>query len=74
MKTQDTTLAKALDILAREIHSEDGVANACIAEGAQRIRELSLERNHLRAELAVIVRCGDHNSHEIALAALEKRP
>ena len=39
MKTDDNTLADALDILARDIQSDDGVANACIAEAAQRIRE-----------------------------------
>ena len=29
-----------MDILAREIHCEDGVATAAIAEAADRIREL----------------------------------
>lgn len=35
------SLIKALRILARDIQSEDGVANAVIAEAAQRIQELS---------------------------------
>ncbi len=33
-------LADALDILARDIQSDDGVANAAIQEAAQRLREL----------------------------------
>lgn len=44
MKRTDTqTLIKALHILADEIVSEDGVANACIREGADRIQELDNE-------------------------------
>lgn len=39
-KSSDAVLIKALQILARDIQSEDGVANAAIAEGAQRIEEL----------------------------------
>ncbi len=37
MKTDDKTLIEALRILAREIQSDDGVANACIAEAADRL-------------------------------------
>jgi hypothetical protein len=44
------TIIAALDILARDIHSEDGAANAAIAEGAQRLRELSAEVEALRSE------------------------
>lgn len=40
MKTETKKLAEALDVLAREIQSEDGVANAAIQEAAQRLREL----------------------------------
>jgi hypothetical protein len=40
MRTNTAKLADALDVLAREIHSDDGVANAAIAEAAQRLREL----------------------------------
>jgi hypothetical protein len=40
MKTNDQTLIEALRILANDIQSDDGVANACIAEGANRLREL----------------------------------
>ena len=41
MKTNNKTLIHALRILARDIQSKDGIANACIAEGADRIEELS---------------------------------
>lgn len=37
------TLIKALRILAEDIQSDDGVANACIAEAADRLEELSNE-------------------------------
>jgi hypothetical protein len=40
MRTPDETLIKALYILSEDIYSEDGVANACILEGATRLREL----------------------------------
>jgi hypothetical protein len=40
MKTDTETLANALDTLAHDIQSSDGVANAVIAEAAQRLREL----------------------------------
>jgi hypothetical protein len=40
MRTKDKTLINALWILSEDIQSNDGVANACIAEGALRISEL----------------------------------
>ena len=40
-RTDDATLADALDILARDIVCEDGVATECLREAAARIRELS---------------------------------
>ena len=40
MKTDTNTLIAALRILARDIHSEDGVANAAISEAADRLEEL----------------------------------
>jgi hypothetical protein len=41
MKTDDQTLIAALRILARDIISSDGVANATIAEAAERLEELT---------------------------------
>ena len=40
MKTELSTLASALEVLAGSIQSDDGVANAAIQEAAQRLREL----------------------------------
>lgn len=39
-RSSTATLIKALQILSRDIQSEDGVANATIAEAAERLREL----------------------------------
>ena len=50
MKTNNKTLIHALRILARDIQSEDGIANACIAEGADRIEELVEEIETLRTQ------------------------
>ena len=38
---QDQTLIDALKILANDIQSDDGVANACIYEASQRLEELT---------------------------------
>lgn len=40
-KTQTPILIGALRILARDIQTDDGVANSCIYEGAQRIEDLT---------------------------------
>ena len=39
-RSSTTTLIAALEVLARDIQSEDGVANAAIAEAAHRLYEL----------------------------------
>jgi len=41
-KTDTPTLIKAMRILARDIQSGDGVANAAIAEAADRLEEQSV--------------------------------
>jgi len=43
MKTSTETLIEALRILAKDIQSDDGVANAVIAEAADRLEELLAE-------------------------------
>jgi len=43
MRTSTEILVESLNILANHIQSEDGVANAAIAEGALRIEELNKE-------------------------------
>jgi len=51
MKTNNKTLIEALRILARDIQSSDGIANACIAEGADRIEEQDKEIKTLRRSI-----------------------
>jgi hypothetical protein len=51
MKTDTATIASAMDILARDIESGDGVANAAIREAAGRLRELERERDEVRHEI-----------------------
>jgi hypothetical protein len=41
MRSSTPTLIAALRILANDIQSEDGVANAAIAEAADRLQELN---------------------------------
>jgi len=43
-RTPDATLIEAVRILAIDIQTEDGVANACLLEAAQRLAELVEER------------------------------
>ena len=51
MRTDTATLIRAMRILARDIQSGDGVANAAIAEAADRMEELAFAlREHLREE------------------------
>jgi hypothetical protein len=59
MKTSDETLISAMRILARDIQSEDGIANAAILEAADRLEELtkpaSAERGSVRAEFEAFI-------------------
>ena len=48
MKTDTKTLIKALRILAEDIESGDGVANACIAEAADRLEEQYKVMQHMQ--------------------------
>jgi hypothetical protein len=57
MKQTDTdTLVQALRILARDIESEDGVANETIREAADRIETLEEECKRLRGRKCA--KCG----------------
>jgi hypothetical protein len=51
MKTKSKTLIKALRILSEDVQSDDGVANACIAEAADRIEELEAKITELNVKL-----------------------
>lgn len=48
MRSSDETLVSALRILAQDVESVDGVANAAIQEAADRIEELAAEVEDLR--------------------------
>ena len=54
MKTNTQTLAAALRILANDIESPDGVANAAIAEAAERLEELRAQVELLRGDMKYI--------------------
>jgi hypothetical protein len=69
-RTDTLTLASAMDVLAREIQSHDGVANAAIAEAAQRLREVGVRElvqqariNHALAE-GIIRACESEMSRQ----------
>ena len=40
MRSTTTTLIQAMRVLARDVQSEDGIANSAIAEAADRLEEL----------------------------------
>lgn len=46
-RTPDATLANAMFILARDIQSDDGIAQAAIQEAGQRIQQLAKEREEI---------------------------
>ena len=50
-RTSTLVLAEALFELARTIQSDDGIANAVIAEAAQRLREQHADINVLTVKL-----------------------
>ena len=52
MKTSTETLIKAMRILSSDIQSDDGVANAAIAEAAQRLEEQKDRIKRLEEALA----------------------
>jgi hypothetical protein len=80
MKTPTQTLAAALRQLANDIESPDGVANAAIAEAAERLEELTAQAEVLRREfqdarktLQTIAGCTwDSGAEEIADVALDE--
>lgn len=54
-RTHTDIIAKAMDVLARDVESRDGVANAAIGEAAQRLRELQSRVNKWEAELGAVM-------------------
>ena len=55
MKSSTETLIEALRILARDIESDDGVANSAIAEAADRLQELHAESQAKSANIDKLI-------------------
>jgi len=55
MRTSTETLIKAMRILSSDIQSDDGVANAAIAEAAQRLEEQQDRIKRLEEALDLVV-------------------
>lgn len=51
-RSDTKTIIAALRILANEIESKDGVANAALLEAADRVEEMSCKIRKLQAKLA----------------------
>ncbi len=68
-RTEDATLISALRILARDIQSGDGCANACLLETAARLEELVEERRSISTLLQKVESLED----EIARLREERR-
>lgn len=51
MKTDTIILAETMRILATEIHSDDGVANAAIHEAGERLDDLHSSNKKMRAAI-----------------------
>jgi hypothetical protein len=71
MKTDDQTLIESLLILASDIQCEDGVAVACIVEGANRLRELKARIAKLEDALRTYSVLYLHDDGTIAREALK---
>ena len=69
MKSSTETLIKSLQILAQEIESPDGVANAAIAEAAERLRELS---NDVLAK-RIVELCSERDALRAQVEQLQKQ-
>lgn len=69
--TPTETITSALETLARNIHTDDGVANACIIEAADRLRELdaALGRNEQPKTVHLVFADCEHCCGESFLSA-----
>lgn len=55
-RSSTETLIAALRVLARDIQSDDGVANAAIAEAADRLEELANDNSRMAEDLEYLAR------------------
>ena len=65
MKSETDTIISALRVLARDIHTDDGVVNACLEEAAGRLEELQRANQNTLADLAVAIERRDDSYAEI---------
>ena len=65
MKSKTESLISALRVLARDIHTDDGVVNACLDEAAGRLEELQRANQNTLADLAVAIERRDDSYAEI---------
>jgi hypothetical protein len=65
MKSSTETLIEAMRILARDIESGDGVANAAIAEAAERLQELHAESQAKSANIDKLIERNRHLYDEL---------
>lgn len=56
--SSDSAIIKALRVLARDLHSEDGLANLALYEAADRVEELIAQNTNLRKACASVL-CAD---------------
>ena len=71
MRSSTETLIKAMHILATEIQSDDGVANAVIAEAAQRLEEQQERIKHLEHEIELFREHADYGDVSLVEAILK---
>lgn len=70
MNSSTQTLIKALHILSEDIQSQDGVANAAIAEAAHRLEELHEQNKMLKNALKNIAGMPSCLQYEVDWLAL----
>ena len=65
--TETKTIIEALRILARDIQSEDGVANAAIAEAADRLEKQQKKIRNQRREIEALAKDKQSKQEETVL-------
>ena len=65
MKSETDTIISALRVLARDIHTDDGVVNTCLGGAAGRLEELQRANKNTLADLALAIERRDDSYAEI---------
>jgi len=69
MNTDTLILASAMDILSRDIQSNDGGANAAIAEAADRLRTLHRHLENVKTALRDAISTYDSDRKVVLISA-----